>query len=47
MTDPTHERFYRSENDRMPSFAQDLSQPTKHTVSIRELSLIVNWLRGE
>ncbi|MGV3608731.1 MAG: cytochrome b N-terminal domain-containing protein [Planctomycetaceae bacterium] len=47
LTDPTHERFYRSENDRMPSFAQDLSQPTKHTVSIRELSLIVNWLRGE
>ncbi len=47
LTDPTHERFYREENDRMPSFAKDLSQPVKHTVSIRELSLIVNWLRGE
>jgi quinol-cytochrome oxidoreductase complex cytochrome b subunit/mono/diheme cytochrome c family protein len=47
VSDPTHERFYRSENDRMPSFAADLKNQTNNQVSIRELSLIVAWLRGE
>lgn len=47
VSDPTHERFYRSENDRMPSFAKDLDNETRNQVSIRELSLIVAWLRGE
>ena len=31
----------------MPAFAADLSKPASHSVSIRELSLIVDWLRGE
>lgn len=47
VSDPTHERFYRKENDRMPSFAKDLDHPEKNNVSIRELSLIVDWLRGQ
>ncbi|MGI8982217.1 MAG: cytochrome b N-terminal domain-containing protein [Pirellulaceae bacterium] len=47
ISDPSHRRFYRQENDRMPSFAADLSKPVSHSVSIRELSLIVDWLRGE
>ncbi|MEX2174741.1 MAG: cytochrome b N-terminal domain-containing protein [Pirellulaceae bacterium] len=47
VSDPTHERFYRMENDRMPSFAQDLAHPERNDVSIRELSLIVDWLRGQ
>jgi mono/diheme cytochrome c family protein len=47
ISDPTHRRFYRQENDRMPSFAADLSQPASHKASIRELSLIVDWMRGE
>lgn len=47
VSDPTHERFYRHENDRMPSFAKDLQHPEKNSVSLRELSLIVDWLRGE
>jgi len=47
VSDPTHERFYRHENDRMPSFAKDLAHPENNNVSIRELSLIVDWLRGE
>jgi ubiquinol-cytochrome c reductase cytochrome b/c1 subunit len=47
VSDPTHERFYRRENDRMPSFAANLDQPAKNAVSLRELSLIVDWLRGE
>jgi ubiquinol-cytochrome c reductase cytochrome b subunit len=47
ISDPAHERFYRSENDRMPSFAKNLEKPATHTVSVRELSLIVDWIRGE
>jgi quinol-cytochrome oxidoreductase complex cytochrome b subunit/mono/diheme cytochrome c family protein len=47
VSDPTHARFYRSENDRMPSFAKDLADSASHQLSIREISLIVDWLRGE
>jgi ubiquinol-cytochrome c reductase cytochrome b subunit len=47
VSDPTHDRFYRDTNDRMPSFAKDLDHPEKNNVSARELSLIVDWLRGD
>ena len=47
VSDPAHERFFGKENDRMPSFAQDLAHPEKNNVSVRELSLIVDWLRGD
>ena len=47
ISDPTDERFYRRENDRMPSFAKDLEHPATHNVSLRELSLIVDWIRGD
>jgi ubiquinol-cytochrome c reductase cytochrome b subunit len=47
VSDPAHERFYGRQNDRMPSFALDLAHPQNNNVSIRELSLIVDWLRGQ
>ncbi len=47
ISDPGHERFYRQENDRMPSFAKDLEKPANHSLSIREISLIVDWMRGD
>jgi ubiquinol-cytochrome c reductase cytochrome b subunit len=47
ISDPTHDRFYRDTNDRMPSFALDLDHPQNNNVSVRELSLIVDWLRGD
>ncbi len=47
VSDPTNERFYRQENDRMPSFAKDLAHPENNSLSIREISLIVDWLRGD
>lgn len=47
ISDPTHERFYRRENDRMSSYAEDLAHPENHKLSIRELSLIVDWIRGD
>ncbi len=31
----------------MPSFAQNLAHPASNNISIRELSLIVDWLRGD
>src|SRR5260370_25899903 len=34
ISDPTHERFYRQENDRMPSFAKDLAHPENNNISI-------------
>src|SRR5262249_45055752 len=43
----TNERFYRNENDRMPSFAKDLAHPENNSLSIREISLIVDLLRGD
>jgi len=47
VSDAAHERFYRHENDRMPSFAKDLAHPARNSLSVREISLIVNWLRGD
>ena len=47
VSNPAHERFYGRENDRMPSFAADLERTERNSVSIRELSLVVDWLRGE
>jgi ubiquinol-cytochrome c reductase cytochrome b subunit len=47
LSDPMHQRFYRNENDRMPSFAQDLDHPETNAVSPRELSLIVDWIRRD
>jgi len=47
LCNPSHERFYRRENDRMPAFAEDPHNPKEHMVSIRELSLIVDWMRGQ
>jgi ubiquinol-cytochrome c reductase cytochrome b subunit len=47
ISDPTHARFYGDDNDRMPSFAKDLEAPATHSLSVREISLIADWLRGE
>jgi predicted dehydrogenase/mono/diheme cytochrome c family protein len=47
VSDPMHERFYRMENDRMPSFAFNLDEPERNNLSVREVSLIVDWLRGQ
>lgn len=47
VSDPNHERFYRDENDRMPSFAKDLDKPATNALSVREISLVVDYLRGD
>ncbi len=45
---PRHERFYAADrNDRMPAFAEDSQHPERNILSPRELTLIVDWLRGD
>lgn len=39
IADPTHERFYGENNDRMPSFQESLTP--------REIDLLVRWLRSD
>ena len=39
--DPSHERFYGSKNDRMPSFGRD------NKISAREIEMLVDWLRKD
>ena len=31
----------------MPSFAKDLQHPESNSLSVREISLVVDWLRGD
>ena len=41
VTDPAHERFYGSKNDRMPAFGKD------EKLTRKQMEQIVGWLRGE
>ena len=41
LEDPTHERFYGSKNDRMPSFGRDKK------ITARDIGLVVDWLRKD
>jgi ubiquinol-cytochrome c reductase cytochrome b subunit len=43
---PSHERFYRESNDRMPGFATNSEQPELNLLSPVELELLVRWLRS-
>jgi ubiquinol-cytochrome c reductase cytochrome b subunit len=46
--DPQGPRFYPAEkNDRMPAFAKDAAHPDHNLLTVRELDLLVAWLRGE
>ena len=44
--DPTHERFYGTTNDRMPSFGKS-AEGAAPMLSQRQIELIVDWLRGD
>ena len=39
--DPTEERFYGADNDRMPSFGAE------KILTEDEMGLVVDWLRGD
>ncbi len=44
---PTHERFYRDANDRMPVFAEHEGNSAKNLLDERAIGLIADWLRGD
>ncbi|MEP6778564.1 MAG: menaquinol-cytochrome C reductase, partial [Gemmatimonadaceae bacterium] len=41
VSDPSHERFFGDNNDRMPSFGKE------KTLTLQELGLVADWLRGD
>jgi len=45
ITDPTHQRFYPEDNDRMPSFGVG-SDGGPSTLTEDQIGLIADWLRG-
>jgi ubiquinol-cytochrome c reductase cytochrome b subunit len=47
ISNPTHERFYGAENDRMPAFADDIEHPDTNILRPENLRLLVDWLRGD
>jgi len=47
ISNPKGERYYRDENDRMPSFAEHPGNTPANILDARSLGLIVDWLRGE
>ncbi len=44
---PKGERFYRDDNDRMPSFAEHPGDASGNMLDARSLGLIADWLRGD
>ncbi|MEX0676448.1 MAG: cytochrome b N-terminal domain-containing protein [Pirellulales bacterium] len=47
ISNPTHERFYRDANDRMPAFAEHAGDAPENILTADAIGLIVDWLRGE
>lgn len=47
ISDPKHERFYRDDNDRMPSFAALPDDSPQNMLSSKQIGMLTDWLRGE
>ena len=47
ISSPEHERFYSDTNDRMPSFAPDRANPERNRLSVEQIEMIADWLRGD
>jgi ubiquinol-cytochrome c reductase cytochrome b subunit len=47
ISNPTHERFYGENNDRMPVFGMDPASGSSGILTEREIALIADWLRGD
>ena len=45
--DPKHERYYRDDNDRMPSFAAEPDDAAQNRLKSQTIEVIVDWLRGD
>jgi hypothetical protein len=46
ISNPTHERFYRDANDRMPAFAENESGEG-NLLDAQSIGLLADWLRGD
>jgi len=44
--DPTDVQFYGDGNDRMPSYAKDPDDPAANLLTVREIEMLADWLRG-
>jgi ubiquinol-cytochrome c reductase cytochrome b subunit len=44
---PAGKRFYGGNNDRMPAYGKNPDKPLENILSSKEISLIVDWLRGD
>jgi len=47
ISDPTDRRFYRSDNDRMPAYAEDLQNPENNILTGRQVEMLADWMRGK
>ncbi len=47
ISNPEHERFYESTNDRMPAFHSIEGESPSNRLSSKEVRLIARWLRGD
>lgn len=46
VSDPTDDRFYRSDNDRMPAYVEDPDDPAANILTVRQAEMLADWLRG-
>ena len=47
ITDPTGARFYRDNNDGMPSYRMFPKEPAKNLLDGRQVERLAEWLRGK
>lgn len=47
ISNPSHQRYYGENNDRMPAFAEHADKPDSNMISPANLDLLVRWLRGD
>ncbi len=44
---PADMQYYGKLNDRMPAYAASTTDPAQNTLDVRQIELLVRWLRGE
>lgn len=47
IADPSHQRFYKKNNDRMPSYAGTAADPGSRILGDLEIGLVADWIRGD
>jgi len=46
ISDPGHPRFYGKNNERMPAYAKTPQSPEDNILSLRQIEMLADWLRG-